>query len=452
MTRLHPFSDLRRLLVLGLPLVGGQLAQALIPIVDTAMLGRYDLEALAASVLSTMLWFTVFIVGSGFAYAVTPLVAAAEGDPVRMRRITRMGLWTSAGFGVLCLPVLLAGTPLLIAMGEPPVLAALAGDYLSIAAWSVLPALAVVVLKSFLAAQHRTGVVLWVTLAAVALNAVLNWVLIFGKFGLPEMGIRGAALSTLLMHTGTLAVVIWYLRRSFPDLGLFERLWRADWDELGQVFRLGWPIGVSALAEAALFSAATVMMGWIGVVALAAHGIALQIAVITFNMHVGLSQAATILAGNAFGRRDGPALRSIAMAALIASGLVAVASLCAMFTIPETLVRLFADPKDPLIDDILVAGVTLVMVAGVFQLADGVQVMMISLLRGVQDTRVPMGLTLISYWGVGAPLAFVGGIVLGFGGAGVWLGLVGGLTAAAALLSRRFWTRPVLGRNGGDAP
>lgn len=432
-------SQIKPLLWLGLPLVGGQLAQASISIVDTAMMGRYDLEDLAGVVLATTLWITVFLVGSGFAWAVTPMVAAAGDDTVRIRRITRMGLWASMGYGVLMLPVLLAGAPILRALGQPEAPTAVAGEYLAIVGWGLFPALGVMLLKSYLAALQRTAVVLWVTLLALGVNTVLNWVLIFGALGAPELGARGAALASVASHCVTLVALVIYAKRSFPEQELFVRLWRPDWFEFRQVVRLGAPIGVATLAEASLFSATSVMMGWISVVALAAHGIALQIAMTTFNFHIGVSQAATILSGRAYGRRDWDMLRAVARAALLVSAVAALSSLAVMLVVPGWLVTLFADPADPLHDGILAVGTTLVMMAGVFQLADGAQVVLINLLRGVQDTRVPMVLTTLSYWGVGASTAYLFGIVLNGGGVGLWSGLVLGLACAAVLLWRRFW-------------
>lgn len=230
-----------------------------------------------------------------------------------------------------------------------------------------------------------------------------------------------------------------YVVRRFPEQALFVRLWRPDWAELRQVVWLGAPIGVATLAEVSLFSATSVMMGWIGVVELAAHGIALQIAMTTFNFHIGISQAGTILSGAAYGRRDWAMLRAVSQAALIVSALAALLSLGVMLVMPGWLVAVFADPADPLYPEILAMGRVLVMMAGVFQLADGAQVVLINLLRGVQDTRVPMVLTTLSYWGVGASSAYLFGIVLGGGGVGVWFGLLLGLGCAAALLWRRFW-------------
>ncbi|MBE3640090.1 MATE family efflux transporter [Mangrovicoccus algicola] len=431
----------RPLLLLGLPLVGGQIAQVAIQIIDTLMLGRYDTEVLAAVVLATSLFFTVFIVGAGFSWAVTPLVAAASaaGDPVRVRRVTRMGFWASMGYGVLVLPVFLLSEPLFLALGQSPELARIAARYLDVAGWGIFPALAVMTLRAYLAGQARAQVVMWVTVAATVLNAGLNWLLIFGSWGFPEWGGRGAATASVLANSASVAVLAIYAERSFPGHQLFVRLWKPDWAELRQVFQLGWPIGVATLAETALFSAAAVMVGWLGVAELAAHGIALQLATVTFMMHLGLSQAATVLIGQAHGRGDRAAKRGISLAALVVSLGVAAVTIAVLAAIPRPLIRLFVDPADPMRDAILATGVGLVYMAAIFQLADGAQVVAISLLRGLQDTRVPMWQAAFSYWAVGAPLGWVLGIAAGAGAVGVWAGLAGGLCCAAVLLWRRLW-------------
>lgn len=438
-------TDLKTLLVLGLPLVGSQLAQVSIQIVDTLMLGRYDVEVLAAVVLAGSLFFSTFIVGSGIAWAVTPLVAAAaaQGDRVRVRRVARMGLWASLIFSALVMPMLLSAERLFLALGQSPLLAEEAGAYLRIAAWGMIPALAVMLLKSYLAGLKRTGIVMWVTVLASVVNAALNWVFIFGHLGMPEMGAEGAALASVAMHTISVVVLAVYAARVLPEMELFHRFWRPDWAEFRQVVALGWPIGVASLAETGLFSASAIMVGWIGTTELAAHGIALQLATVTFMVHLGLSHAATVLAGEAYGQGDVAALKRGASAALLASGLVAVVTIAAMLSIPETLIGLFVGSDDPMRPAILAVGVGLVTAAAAFQAADGAQVVVISLLRGVQDTRVPMILATVAYWGIGAPAGYVIGIVLEGGAAGVWAGLISGLFAAALGLGWRFWGQQV---------
>jgi multidrug resistance protein, MATE family len=433
----------RETLVLGLPLIGSHLAQMALHVVDTVMVGWYGVVPLAAVVLGASSFFIIFVVGSGFAKAVMPMVAAAmgQGDETQVRRDTRMGLWLSIGYGVMVLPVFWWSGAILLALGQQPDVAAIAQDYLRIAGFGLVPALCVTVLQSYLAALHRTQVVLWVTLTAVAVNIAINWALIFGNWGFPEMGARGSAVATLVVQVLSLMILALYAGL-LPDLRrfrLFQRFWRPDWHAMGQVWRLGLPIGLTGLAEGGLFQASALMMGWIGTVELAAHGIALEIAALTFMLHVGLSSAATIRIARFDGQDDRSALRLAAKVAVVISFGVAVASVILLFSVPEPIVALFLDLEKPESAAILSYGVTLLMLAALFQLADGMQVMALGLLRGVKDTRVPMWLAAVSYWLIGIPCSYVLAFPLGYGGVGLWLGLVIGLVAAAASLMWRFW-------------
>lgn len=431
----------QKLLALGFPLILSNLAQMAINVTDTVMLGWYSVEALAAVTLMGTVSFVLFIVGSGFAFAVMPLVASASeaGDESQVRRVTRMGMWLSVLYFACVLPLMLWSRPLLLLMGQDPEISAIAQGYARIAAWGMLAALMVMVLKSFLSALEITRVVLWATLAAAVMNAVVNYALIFGNWGAPELGARGAAFASLVSAFVSLVFLALYTRRKLPQHALFQRLWRPDWVAMRLVFRLGWPIGLTNLAETGLFAATAVMMGWLGTVPLAAHGIALQLASLTFMVHVGLSSAATVRAGRAFGRGDTRSLRDGGKVAVALSAFAALLTIILFLALPETLVGLFIDPGDPDHPAILLAGVSLLAVAAIFQFADSAQVMALGLLRGVQDTQVPMVLAGVSYWLVGISASYLLGFTFGFGGVGIWSGLVVGLALAGLLMHLRFW-------------
>ncbi|MFT4618743.1 MAG: MATE family multidrug resistance protein [Sulfitobacter sp.] len=431
----------RAAMVLGLPLVGSHLAQAMVQVTDTLMLGWYGVAELAAGGLGAGLFTTVFLVGSGIALAVMPMVAtaASSDNETQIRRVTRMGLWMSILFGVLIYPFFWFSESILLGLGQKPEIAALGSDYMQIAGLGMVPALLVMVLKSYLAALDRAQVVLWVTVAGAIGNGLLNWLLIFGNWGFPELGVQGAAIASVCLYIGMALGLAVYAVRVLPEHTLFARFWRPDWEAFARVFRLAWPIGLTLLAEAGLFSASALMIGWLGTVPLAAHGIALQLASITFMVHIGLSQAATVRAGQALGRLDaGNMVRGGLVITALSLGMVCVT--VALFVgMPETLIGLFTDPGDPKRDAVIAVGASLLAVAALFQLADGMQVVALGLLRGVQDTRVPMWMAAFSYWGVGAPAGYVFGFTLGWGAVGVWVGLVVGLAVAAILLMVRFW-------------
>jgi multidrug resistance protein, MATE family len=437
-------THIRATLTLGLPLIGSQIAQNLITLTDTIMVGWYGVPELAAVALGGSFFHVVLILGMGFALAVTPMVAAsaANGDRVQVRRVTRMGLWIGLGFGAVAMPAFLWSGPLLLMAGQEAQLSADTQSYLSVAGWGIWPAVLFLVLRSHLAALEFTRIVLWATLGGVALNAVLNWLLIFGNLGAPELGLVGAALASLATHLLMLLVLAVYAatKAGLREMELFARFWRPDTEALGQVFRLGWPISLTLLAESGLFMATMVMMGWIGTLELAAHGIALQIISLTFMVHIGLSSAATVRAGHAWGRRDVAGLRLAAWAALMLSALMVAATVALLIGFSRPLVGAFVSPDDPLRDAIVAVGASLLIVAAFFQLADAAQVMALGLLRGVQDTRVPMLYAMVSYWIVGVPCSYILGFTLGLGAEGIWWGLVLGLVLAGGLMMARFWT------------
>jgi multidrug resistance protein, MATE family len=442
-SRLTPSAHARALLVLGLPLIGSHVAQMSLHVVDTVMLGWYGVQALAAGVLGASTFFILFVLGSGFAQAVMPMVALAmgQGDEVQVRRATRMGMWLSILFGIAIYPVFWFSEPILLALGQDPDLALLVQDYLRVVGLGIIPALLVMVLKSYLAALERTQVVLWVTIAAVGVNGLGNWALIFGNWGAPELGVVGAAWASVLVQVLTFVALAVYAG-ALPALrrfSLFQRFWRPDWSALRQVFRLGWPIGLTGLMEGGLFHAAALMMGWIGTVELAAHGIALEVTALTFMIHVGLSNAATVRTGRFNGTGEAQALRDGAKVALGLSQGVGLLVISSFLLFPAWIIGLFLASDNPDLPQIVAYGTVLLMVAALFQVADAGQVMALGLLRGLQDTRVPMLIAALGYWGIGIPASYVLAFPLGLGGAGLWLGLVIGLTLVAAALLWRFW-------------
>ncbi len=432
-----------RTLVLGLPLVGSLLAQILIGLTDTLMLGRYSVEALAAGALATTVFHAVFILAAGFAIAAMGAAADAvgRGDERTVRRTARMGLWLSLGAGLAAMPVLWLSEPILLAAGQVPRTAADTADYMRIAMFALVPALLTATLRSHLSALERTRVVLWATIAAVVLNFGLNWLLIFGNAGAPELGIRGAAWASVMSHSATAIVLALYAARG-PGMArweLFRNLWRMDREILVRLFHLGWPVGLTLVSESAMFTGTALMMGAIGSGPLAAHGIVMQVAAATFMVHLGVSQAATVRVGRFAGEENTIELQRAAWAALALSGVAVMLSILAYLGAGRWIVAAFLDMNDADAPAILSLGVALMGVAALFQLVDAAQVMALGFLRGVQDTHWPMVLAAISYWGVGIPACLLLGFTFGMGPVGIWLGLVIGLTVASALLMARFY-------------
>ena len=442
-SRLTYGAHARALLALGLPIVGTLVAGLVLHMSDTVMLGKYGIDELAAVVIGGQIWFILFIAGSGIGAALSGPIASAmaQKDEVTVRRLVRMGLWLTVGYAMLVTPIYFFAEPLLLALGQQPQIAALAGDYVQIVGFSVYPVLLQNLIRTYLAALEKTAFVLIASIIAVIFHIFLNWVLIFGAFGIPAMGVKGAAISSLLTDTALMLMVLAYALRTFPEHRLLHRFWKPDWEILKRVFFLGVPVSLQLVAEVGLFAFAAVLMGRVSAEMLAAHGIALQLAGITFLIQLGVAQAATVRTGQAFGARNDRLLRDGALVGVFMSILFAVFTMAVFLIFREGLVSLFLSPDDPDTPAVIAAGATLLILAAIFQIFDGGQAMAMNLLRGVHDTRIPMVIAIVSYWLVGVPAAWWLGSPDRFGGVGVWSGLVIGLACAWVGLSVRFWRR-----------
>ena len=447
--------EARALLRLGVPLAGSMVAQFLIVSTDTLMLGWYGVPELAAVTLAGGYFHIFFVLVAGFAFALMPLAASAHerGDIQALRRVTRMSLWLCVGVAAVMQVPFWVSEGALLALGQDTEVASLAAKYLFYLGPSLFPAMIVQVLRSYLSALERTGIILGTTIIAVVANAVCNYLLIFGNFGFPELGIVGAAVASLFNNLVMVVILVIYALRHFPEHDLFGRLWRPDWAAMRDVYRLGWPIGITHVFETAFFSASAIMVGWIGTFELAAHGVALQLAALTFMAHLGLSQAATVRVGQAMGRSEPLGVRLTGQVGVLMSVGFSILTIAVFLSVPEPLLGVFLEPEDPDRDAIIAIGIGLLAVAALFQMVDGAQVLALSLLRGLEDTRVPMVLAAISYWVVGTPAGYLFGFVIGIGAVGVWLGLVVGLSVASALIMWRFWViKAPWKANAGIAP
>lgn len=430
---------------LGLPLIGAQMAQLALNVANTVVLGRVGPDELAAAVLGWQLFFVVWMFGSGFGLAVMPLAANAVGarDPRGLRRFVRMGLWIGFGYALLATPLLWSAEAVFLALGQEAKIAALAGDYVRALQGSLFPQLAIIALRSFFGALERPGVALLALILGGALNLALNVLLVFGGFGIPAMGVTGSGLSTVL-STSAVALFLAAYGAWTPALrghALFGNFLKPDLPALNDVFRLGWPIGITVVAEVAFFSATTIMMGWVGPRALAAHGIALQYSALAFMIPLGLSAAATIRVGRAYGRSDPQGVARAAWSALAIGLIVACGSALVFLALPETLTRLYLDLGDPEAAAAARFVGGFLAVAAAFQIVDAVQTLSSGALRGLKDARAPMLIALVSYWGVGLPASYGLAFGFGWGGLGIWWGLAAGLATAAALMTLRLTLR-----------
>ncbi len=442
-------SDILPTLALGLPLAGAQLAQMAINTTDVLMIGRLGPEELAASVLAfnfyTLLWFF----GMGILQAVIPLAARARGQrkPRDLRRAVRMGFWIAVLFCIPVWGVLFFIERILLALGQEPKLAELAGHYMAYLQWTMLPALLIMAVRGFLTVMERAQVVLWATIAGALVNAFLDYVLIFGEFGFPRLELKGAGIASVFSASTTFVFLLVYaiVHPKLKRYYVLGRIWRSDWPVFFQILRLGIPIALTIIAEGSLFTASSIMIGWLGTLPLAGHGIALQIASITFMVPVGLSVAAMTRVSLAAGRGDHAGAGRAGWTSLGVTMLFMGCFAVLFWSAPETLVGLYLDLDDPEARKVLAYGASFLLVAAVFQLADGGQIIGVNNLRGLGDTTVPLFYALFGYWVVGISLSLGLGFAAGWGGVGVWCGLAGGLASVAVLANLRFARREKLG-------
>jgi multidrug resistance protein, MATE family len=439
-------AELKATIRLAWPMVLTNLAQTAMGATDVLMLGRLGPDELAGGAVATNLYFLTFFLGFGLMLAVAPVLAEEIGafkhEIRRVRQTVRHGLWLAVLVPLPIWTLLWNGEAILLWTGQEPKIATLAGSYLHMLQWALMPFYGYIVLRNFVSVLERPKSAMIISLCAVAFNALANWVLIFGHLGLPAMGIRGSGLATALtsfMMFAALAAVV-SLDRQFRRYHLFGRLWRIDVAQFRTLLRLGVSIGLLLLFETALFSISGLMMGTIGRDSVAAYAIALQIASITFMIPLGLSQAATVRVGLAYGAREPDAIRRAGWTSFcLGTSFMAMMALI-MIAIPETLIGLFLDKTDPKAAPVFALGVTFLAYAALFQIVDGAQSVAGGMLRGLQDTRVPLIMGGIGYWLIGMPFGTWLAFKQGFEGRGIWLGLAIGLAFVAVTLLWR-WIR-----------
>jgi len=436
--------ELIEILVLAAPLATAQLAQMAMGITDTIMMGRVGSDALAAGGLGANVAFLLIIVGQGLVASLQPIIAQARGaaDHSGFGRTLAAGLLISVVASVPVVLVLCHIDRLLDAIHEPPQIAALTLQYETAFAWGVPAGMLQFALRNYIAAMERPRILMFVVVGAAFANFGFNWVFVFGHLGFPALGIAGSGYATSLTWWVMLTAFVIHLRVTHL---LPRDLLRIGWADLqrgiGAVLHLGWPIAGIYLVEVGLFSVSSLMMGWFGPVALAAHQICLNIASFTFMVPLAISQAATVRVGYYVG---GGALRRARVAGFTAIGLgVAFMTLTAatITTLSRPIFHLYLDAGDPKLDAVLAMGGQMIVLAALFQMFDGAQVVAAGALRGLKDTRAALVAGAIGYWGLGMPIG--AGLAFGakIGPVGLWWGFVGGLVAVAILLSLRFGQR-----------
>ena len=371
-----------------------------------------------------------------------PLAAQAFGArrPRLVRRALRVGLWAAVLLGVPTTLVQFKGEDILLALGQHPPAAALAGRYLAGMAWAIVPAWMFIACRNFMGALNRPGPALLITLAAIPANAALAYVFIYGGFGVPRLELFGAGLATALIDAGmcAAALAIAALRPPFRKYRVLGGLWRPDWRLLAKLVAVGLPISGALLLEYGLFAAAALLMGRISTSAVAAHQIALQVAALLYMVPFGIALAATVRVGQAAGRRDPTAARRAGFVAIAVAAAFMAAMTLLVTASRHAIPLMFLGRDRPQAAETIELAATLLVLGASFFIPDGVQAAAGGALRGLNDTRMPLLIAALSYWSIGFLGCVWFGFTMGLGAVGVWIGLSLGTAIHAALLAWRF--------------
>ncbi|HEY9700268.1 MAG TPA: MATE family efflux transporter [Trichocoleus sp.] len=444
LTRSRLSTEIRNCLALALPLAGAQLAQAMTAFADTVMMGLLGSEALAAGGLGAALFQACLLVSSSIVSAVSSLGAAAfgAGQSERVGQVVRQGLWLAVVMAVPIVFLLWFSEPLFQGLGQEASVTQQSESYLRAIVWGFFPALGFAVLRHFVSALSQPRSVIVIMIGGTLFNVAANYVLMFGKFGLPALGLAGIGWASTLSLWGMFLALILHIRSQthFRTYGVFRNLHHFEGRLFAELLHVGLPIGILSAAETGLFTVTTFLMGQLGTATLAAHQIALQTAALTFMIPLGISFANTVRVGQFLGQGD---LQSAKLAGYtgmsIGVGFMALMALL-FWTVPEAIVSLYLDIRNPANQAVVTLAKQLLGVAAMFQVVDGLQVTAVGALRGLKDTRIPMLIGLLAYWGIGLTCGYTLGLRFGFGGVGLWWGLAIGLVLAASILTWRFST------------
>ncbi len=445
--RSHLWSSLK----IGMPLVGSQMVFLLAGLADSIMLGQVGVSELAASGFGSFYFFFFFIIGTGFSQAVLGRASAALGrnDKLAFRRSFRMGFWLVLFHGCLFSSFLWFCEPIFRIMGQDEAVIPLAASYTQILCLMFLPALWANLFQQAFSAFEKTRTIFWISVFTTALNILLNYVLIFGNWGAPALGIDGAAFATSFSAIAGLSVyVALTFRAPLRRFHLLARLWRWHMDTLVLLFRRGLPICLTFMCEISMFNGAGIMVGWLGEVSLAAHVIVIKITSLVFMFPLGFSFAATVRIAQADSQKDAFAMRraSIILVAIVVGFQLFMALVFVL--IPDPMIRPFLNADDPDYEAIVMISRDLLFVAAIFLVADGLQALELGLLRGLGDTRFPMIVAAIGYLAIGMPLGYFMVTRTSFGAVGMWSALAVGLAFVAVVLAVRFASRERLGLVG----
>ena len=435
----------KRNLKVALPVMLTQLGASLVGLFDSIMVGRYATVDLAAVSFSNALFFTIMVFAMGALMGLTPLVGlqvgnqtVSESEQLEGRGIIaslfQNGMLFTVVLSVMTLVILGGCIPFLHCFGQDPEVVEVARPYYILIVISIVPFLFFTFFKQFLEGLGNTSVAMVITLAMNALNIFLNWLFIYGNCGCPELGATGAGIGSLVARIGMpiCFVVVMYVRREWKDYICSMGWCRFRRSVLRQLSQIGFPIGIQTLMETIAFTAAFVIIGWISKEALAAHQIANQLCDMTFMVILGIGSATTIRVSHQLGAKNIEGVRMASNASIHLVLLINAIGAILMIGLREQIPLLFTEDRE-----VIAIASRLLIWAGVLQIADGMQVVAASMLRGITDVKVPMVIAIISYTIICISVGLVLAFPMGMGAEGIWIGFVAGLSVAAVCLHIR---------------
>ncbi|MGI9373034.1 MAG: MATE family efflux transporter [Hyphomicrobiales bacterium] len=434
--------EARALVFIAAPLAAAYLSEHAMVITDRIIVGRLGSVELAAVGLAGDLMFEIALISMAVVAIVGVLVSRCigEGENHRIRPQVRQGLWVAIMIGLpttaFCyfLPEMLSFT------SQDPEVLSIAKTYLTYAIWSILPYLWFTVFRQFLAALERLRSVLVIAASTVFLNALLTYSLVFGEFGMPEMGVAGAGLATAIISffmAFALSVFV-VTAPGLREYSLFTNIHKIDWSVISEIFKLGIPVGIIAGLESGLFAVIAILVGTFGAIALAANLAVTSSVAVVYIIVFSVGEAAALRVSYHMGRQAPMSARQSGFVAHIIGAFLMVIGATAFLLFPKQLASIYVDINDPENAPMVELATTLFAIAAAFQLSDGVQSISTRALRGLKDTYVPMWIAAIGYWGLGIGCGYLFAFELGYGSPGLWWGLTIGLTFAAIALTWRF--------------
>ena len=437
--REHLLSTLK----LSLPLIIAQIAQLGLGLTDVAMIGWYGTSELAALTLGHACLFFVYITLTGFSLAVITNVSKAFGkaDIKALRLNFRMGLWLVFAFSLIGLVLVSKTETFLTYLEQDPYIVGIVSEYIKIVQWMIPFLLLTYVIKAFLISVKKQQIVLVISILGLGTNFVFNYLFIFGNFGFPELGIQGVAYSSLLTSFAMMISGLFYIY--FSDLKekqIFKDFFIFDSEIFLNLFKLGWPICLTIMAESGMFSFASILMGWIGDVELAAHGISLTVFALFFMIPLGISQAGTVIIAKIIGANELTKLDQAASSVYLLGLGWAVLNTFLIIFFGDLIISVFLNSNDLNVEKVAFYAGIFLFVGCFFHLADSGQILFAALLRGFSDTKKPFIISLFSYWAVGIPSAYFLSQKTSLAGSGVYYGIGLGLLVCSILLFLRFIT------------